>query len=136
MAVWTMTPDGRRARVVPAHRAYAAAMTEDYPLTGEQTEHLTAALREMDARAGYAIHYGPGDGPMCGADLVGAHWTDEPEAVAGCDDCLELAAEDLADANEYRGQCLHCRQVITAKGGVEWRRVVRRPCLHCGKRVW
>ena len=120
MAVWIMTPDGRRARVVLAHRAYAAAMTEDYPLTEEQTERLTAALREMDARAGYAIRYGPGDGPMCGADPVGAHWTDE----------------DLADGNEYRGRCLHCRQVITALGGVEWRRVVRRPCPHCGKRGW
>ena len=47
----------------------------------------------MDAKAGYAIHYGPGDGPMCGANPVGAHWTDEPEAVVGCDDCLDLATE-------------------------------------------
>ena len=28
MALWTMTPDGQRVLVVPAHGAYAAAMTE------------------------------------------------------------------------------------------------------------
>ena len=41
---------------------------------------------------------------------MGTHWTDGPEAVAGCDNCLELAAEDLADHNDYQGRCLHCRR--------------------------
>ena len=41
---------------------------------------------------GHAVHYGPGDVPLRGEDPVGAHWTDKSEAVAGCDDCLELAA--------------------------------------------
>ena len=58
----------------------------------------------------------------------------QPEAVGGCDDCLDLAAEDLADDNEYQGRCLHYRQAITAKGGVQWRRAVRRQYPHCGSR--
>ena len=57
-----------------------------------------------------------------------AVYTDDPAAVAGCADCLELVAEDLEDHNDYRGRCLHCRQEISAQGAVEWRRVVRRPC--------
>ena len=67
---------------------------------------------------------------------MGTHRSDEAESVAGCDDCLELVAEDLADDNDYQGRCLHCGQVITATGSVEWRRVVRRPCPHCGKAGW
>ena len=39
----------------------------------------------------------------------------------------------LLDQNSYRGHCLHCRREITAQGGVEWRRAVRRPCPHCGR---
>ena len=67
---------------------------------------------------------------------MGAHCSDEPESVAGCEDCLELVAEDLADDYDYQGRCLHCRQVITAKGGVQWRRAVRRPCPHGGRPGW
>ena len=59
-----------------------------------------------------------------------------PEMMQHCEDCLELVAEDLADNNEYRGHCLHCRQEISAQGGVEWRRAVRRPCPHCGRAGW
>ena len=65
------------------------------------------------------MHYGPGQVPLCGKEPVGTYWSDESESVAGCDDCLELVAEDLADDNDYEGRCLHCRQVITAKGGVQ-----------------
>ena len=136
MALWTMTPDGTRLLVIPTHRVYAAAMTKDELLTAEQPELLEADLREMDARMGHAVHYGPGEVPLCGGNPVGVDWSDEPESVAGCDDCLDLAAEDLADDNEYQGRCLHYRQAITAKGGVQWRRVVRRPCPHCGQRSW
>ena len=67
---------------------------------------------------------------------MGARCTNEPEAVAGCDDCLELVAEDLAHDNEYQGRCLHCRQEVAAQGGVRWSRAVRRPCPHCGQRGW
>ena len=57
--------------------------------------------------------------------------------VAGCQDCLELVAEDLQDPDtHYGGYCLHCRREITATGSVEWRRVVRRPCPHCGRAGW
>ena len=63
-------------------------------------------------------------------------FTDDPALVAGCPDCLELAAENLDEDNEYRGRCLHCRQEITAQGGVEWRRTVRKPCPHCGTEGW
>ena len=83
------------------------------------------------------VHYGPGDRPLCGNESPFAVDTDEPDQVAGCRDCLELVAEDLQDPDtHYGGHCLHCRQAITAQGGVEWRRVVRRPCLHCGKPGW
>ena len=82
------------------------------------------------------VHYGPGDRPLCGNESPFAVYTDEPDLVAGCDECLELAAEDLQDTNDYRGRCRHCRQEITAQGGVEWRRVVRSPCPHCRKPSW
>ena len=82
------------------------------------------------------VHYAPGDRPLCGNESMTAVYTDEPDAVAGCDECLELVAEDLQDHNDYLGRCLHCRQEITAQGGVEWRRAVRRPCPHCGRAGW
>ena len=47
-----------------------------------------------------------------------------------------LSSEDIADYSDYQGQCLRCRQVITAKGGVQWRTAVRRPCPHCGWQKW
>ena len=90
---------------------------------------------------GRVVHYGPGDRPLCGSESMTAVYTDDPALVAGCRECLELVAEDLADEdlddeNDYRGHCLHCRQEITAQGGVEWRRTVRRPCPYCGKPGW
>ena len=33
--------------------------------------------------------------PLCGNDAVTTVFTDDPALVAGCADCLELAAEDL-----------------------------------------
>ena len=42
---------------------------------------------------GRVIHYGPRDRPLCGNDSVTAVYTDDPAAVAGCRDCLELVAE-------------------------------------------
>ena len=89
-----------------------------------------------DLSAQDIVHYGPGDQPLSGADSWLAAHTADPAQVQGCEDCLELVAEDLADDNEYRGRCLHCRQQITALGGVAWRRVVQRPCSHCGKTAW
>ena len=65
-----------------------------------------------------------------------AVYTDDPNAVAGCHDCLELVAEDLEDHNTYGGRRLHCRAHIHAQGGVEWRRVVRAPCPSCGRDGW
>ena len=85
---------------------------------------------------GRVVHYAPGDRPLCGNDAVTAVYTDDPALVSGCRECLELAAEDPGDDNEYRGRCLHCREEITAQGGVEWRRVARAPCPHCGKAGW
>ena len=40
--------------------------------------------------------------------------TEDPAAVAGCADSLELVAGDVQDHSDYRGHCLHCRQEITA----------------------
>ena len=101
MALWSMTPNGERVLVVPAHRSYAAAMTEDNPLAPEGSERLKAALRKKDRNMGHPVHYGPGKVPLCGEEPVGVYWSDEPESVTGCDDCLELVAEDLADENDY-----------------------------------
>ena len=82
------------------------------------------------------VHYGPGNRPLCGNESVTAVYTDDPNQVQGCEDCLEVVAEDLQDHNAYLGRCLHCRREITAQGGVEWRRVVRQPCPHCGRPGW
>ena len=82
------------------------------------------------------VHYGPGARPLCGNESPFAIYSEDPHQVAGCAECQELVAEDLQDTNDYRGHCLHCRQDITAQGGVEWRRMVRRPCPHCGKAGW
>ena len=82
------------------------------------------------------VHYGPGDQPLCGSESMTAAYTDDPALVGGCADCLELAAEDLEEDNEHWANCLHCRQEISARNGVEWRRVVRAPCPHCGKPGW
>ena len=82
------------------------------------------------------VHYAPGDWPLCGEESLQATHTDDPIQVAGCEECVALAAEDLADGNSYRGRCLHCGETITAAGGVAWRRAVRRPCPHCGRAGW
>ena len=82
------------------------------------------------------IHYAPGDHPLCGTESLTTVFTDDPATVAGCVDCLELAAEDLDEDNEHWAHCLHCQQEISAQSGVEWRRVVRAPCPHCGAKGW
>ena len=83
------------------------------------------------------VHYAPGDRPLCGNESPYAVYTEEPDKVAGCQDCLDLVAEDLQDPDtHYGGYCLHFRREITATGSVEWRRVVRRPCPHCGRPGW
>ena len=85
---------------------------------------------------GGVVHYAPGDRSLCGDDSMIAVYTDDPALVSGCPDCLELAAEDLEEDNEHWANCLHCQQEISARNGVEWRRVVRAPCPHCGKPWW
>ena len=82
------------------------------------------------------VHYAPGYSPLCGSDCPDQILTDDPQGVSGCEPCLDLVSEDLADLNEYMGRCLHCRREIIARGGVEWRRAVRRPCPHCGAAGW
>ena len=39
-----------------------------------------------------------------------ANYTDNPDQVWGCDDCLELVAEDLGDMNHSAGRCLNCKE--------------------------
>ena len=82
------------------------------------------------------VHYAPGEHSLCGTESMTAVYTDDPALVAGCADCLELAAEDLVEDNEHWANCLHCQQEISARNGVEWRRVVRAPCPHCGRAGW
>ena len=78
------------------------------------------------------VHYAPGEHPLCGNDSITAVYTDDPALVAGCADCLELVAEDLDEDNEHWANCLHCQQEISARNGVEWRRVARAPARTAG----
>ena len=55
---------------------------------------------------------------MLMTSLMTAVYTDDPNQVHGCKDCLELVAQDLADENDSRRHCLHCRREISAQGGV------------------
>ena len=48
-------------------------------------------------------------------------------ALTKCKECGGAVAEMAA-------KC--CQQEISARNGVEWRRVVRAPCPHCGKAGW
>ena len=60
------------------------------------------------------VHYSPGNRPLCGDESPHAVYTDEPHQVAGCEDCLELVADDLQDPDtRYGGYCLHCHREIT-----------------------
>ena len=79
---------------------------------------------------------GAGDQPLCGDETPYAVYTDDPSRIAGCADCIELVVGGLQDHNAYLGRCLHCQREITAQGGVEWRRTVRRPCPHRGNPGW
>ena len=97
---------------------------------------MNEAERPTDVGEDVVVHYGPGDRPLCGAEAWTAAHSPDPHQVRGCGDCLELVEEDLNDTNRYGGYCLHCRQEITATGGVAWRRVVRQPCPHCGRPGW
>ena len=82
------------------------------------------------------VHYATGDQPLCGSESMTRVYTDDPALVAGCADCLELVAEDVDEDNEHWANCLHCQQEISARNGVEWRRVIRAPCPHCGRPGW
>ena len=82
--------------------------TESDPRTKERKEVSIAEV----------VHYAPGDVPLCGLKDFPAPMTPHPELVRGCDDCLDLVAEDLKDHNDYMSRCLHCRQEIHAQGGV------------------
>ena len=95
-----------------------------------------ATIQDHDP-PGTIVHYGPGgQRPLCGAESWLAAHTEDPAQVQGCSDCLELVEEDLGDQHHYGGRCLHCREDITAQGGVAWRRAVRKPCPHCGRAGW
>ena len=49
------------------------------------------------------VHYGPGHRPLCGNESPFAIYTDEPNQVAGCADCLELVAQDLQGPDTQHG---------------------------------
>ena len=145
MPFWQRGNDGTPMLVILGHRMYAAAMTEGDPLDMEDSERLLTHLRERDAKwaaeSGEIVHYGPafdgpGNSPYCDTEDIDALWSDEPMAAVGCEFCQELATEDLMDNNDHGGWCLHCRQEIRATGGPKWRRVVRKPCPHCGRPGW
>ena len=82
------------------------------------------------------IHYAPSGRTLCpGWELLEAS-SDDPTEVAGCLICVTFAIEDLEDGGTYQGRCFHCREKITAQGGVQWRLVARQPCIHCGREGW
>ena len=71
---------------------------------GRSFDETPAELDQSDDRYGPEpgdppeediIHYGPGDRSLCGNESPVAIYIDEPDQVAGCEDCLELVAEDL-----------------------------------------
>ena len=59
--------------------------------------------------------------PLLMTSLMTRVYTDEPHRCRAAKAALELVPQDLENCNDYRGHCLHCRQEITAQGGVEWR---------------
>ena len=90
----------------------------------------------MDPPGEGIVHYRPGDCQICGEEYELAVHTHDPHQVADCYECLEMVTEDLSDMNHCAGHCLHCKETITAVGGVAWGRVVERPCPHCGRPCW
>ena len=50
------------------------------------------------------VHYAPGEHPLCGTESMTAVYTDDPALVAGCPDCLELAAENLVRGQRALGE--------------------------------
>ena len=135
-----MAPDGapalpalRETRMVTTSKDYDDSRLNPALLVGEARIGIRSACIYGDDAI---VHYAPSDHPLCGTESLTAVFTDDPALVAGCVDCLELAAEDLVEDNEHWANCLHCQQEIFAQSGVEWRRVVRRPCPHCGKPGW
>ena len=91
-----------------------------------QIVDLGPALVLLEATGGLEL-------PLCGAESWITVSTDDPTLVLGCRDRLELVAENEEDQHEHGSRCLHCRQEIRATGGVDRRRVDRRPCPHCGR---
>ena len=74
-------------------------------------------------------------GALHGSD--GVVTTKDPREVTCDEGCLEIAQDDIACADmPFQGHCLGCRGTISAAGAVEWRRVVRSPCPHCGTEQW
>ena len=83
------------------------------------------------------IHYGPGDSPLCDNDCANAAYTDDPALVAGCADCLELAAEDLEKDNEHLGELppLPAGDLRPERRRVAARRPCALPALREGRMV-
>lgn len=90
---------------------------------------------EME-KAVSAVHYAPENRTICGSDSPFAMFTEDRSWSKGCAECLEAVNEDQNDAEEYIGRCLSCLQEIRARGGIEWRRVVRAPCSQNGQGGW
>ena len=38
--------------------------------------------------------------------------------------------------DRHQGHCLHCGGQITARTSAAWRKAVRGPCPHCGRKGW
>ena len=107
----------------------------------DRVTRYDAEPRRSTVNNGTTVHYAPGDRALCGSDCLDGALTENPDDVTGCADCLEMAAEDLADDNEYMGHCLHCRREVAARGGapplssLQGGRVVRRSGISPKNRI-
>ena len=121
-------------RPVASPHSVSAARRTSIPAGGFFARLGSSTMATQNHAPPRVTHYAPGDRPLCGNES--SVYSDGPDQVAGCEDCLELVSEDLQDHNDHRGHCLHCLQKISAQSGVEWRRVVRHPCPDCGRAGW
>ena len=94
------TPGPLPAWQTGPHRQVRGGGTQTPQREGHHTLTTGGIMTTMED-TNVAVHYAPGDRPLCGNDSWTLVITDDPDQVKGCHDCLELVAEDLQDHNDY-----------------------------------
>ena len=77
------------------HRAAQCSEPRPSPANSLDQENLT--IEDVNIK----VHYAPGDRPLCSNESINAVYTEDPNQVHVCADCLGLVAEDLQDENEH-----------------------------------